>query len=104
MRKGIVCLVAVVGLSACSPIAGNTGDLKVVTGTIRYYSIEGGFFALRGNDSVTYDPTNLQKSLQIDGLRVQAKIRLRNDLGGTHMVGPIVDIISLTTLDPVALR
>ena len=104
MRPLLVSLLLLVALSACSPIAGSPGDIKIVSGKVRYFTLEGGFFAIRGDDSITYDPTNLHKGMQIDGLRVKAKVRLRNDLGGSHMVGPIVDIIELTTLDPIALR
>lgn len=72
------------------------GDSVVtVTGTVRHFEFEGGFFAIRGDDSVTYDPTNLAEEFRRDGLRVHARLRLRPDMGGIHMAGPIVDIVEI---------
>lgn len=90
-------LVGVVGSAACSSMTESSGT-KNVTATVRFFSIEGGFYALRGDDSVTYDPTNLAKSFQIDGLRVQSRLTIRNDLGGIHAVGPIVNIVEIKAL------
>lgn len=66
-----------------------------ISGVIRHFDLEGGFFAIRGDDGVTYDPSNLAGEFRRDGLRVRARARLRPDLGGIHMVGPIVDIIDI---------
>ncbi len=69
-----------------------------VNGTVRYYSIEGGFWAVRGDDGVTYDPVNgLASRFQRENLAVSMVARVRSDLGGVHMVGPIVDILSIET-------
>jgi hypothetical protein len=73
-----------------------TGDVVRGTGTVQFLSVEGGFFAIRGDDGVTYDPTNLPSGFQRAGLRVRFEARIRHDLGGIHMVGPIVDVISIT--------
>lgn len=67
-----------------------------VTGTVRYFALEGGFFAIRGDDSVTYDPTNLAEAFREDGLRVRAELRLRPDMMGIHQVGPIVEIVEIS--------
>jgi hypothetical protein len=85
------------GLFFCLACASSTGnqDTKNVTGYIRFYPIEGGFYALRGDDSVTYDPTNLAKNLQIDGIRFWARLHVKSGSGGIHMVGPIVDIVDI---------
>jgi hypothetical protein len=66
-----------------------------ISGVIRHFDLEGGFFAIRGDDGVTYDPSNLAQGFRRDGLRVRARLRLRPDMGGIHMVGPIVDIIEI---------
>jgi hypothetical protein len=66
--------------------------------TIRYITVEGGFFGLRGDDGVTYDPTRLDPAFAHDGLRVRARLQVRDDLYGTHMVGPIVDVLEISTL------
>jgi hypothetical protein len=66
------------------------------TGTVSHFSIEGGFFAIRGDDGVVYDPIDLAAEFQRDGVRVRFEARLRKDLIGVHMVGPIVEITSIS--------
>jgi hypothetical protein len=69
-----------------------------VDGTVHYFNLEGGFWAIRGDDGVTYDPMNgLDPSFQRENLRVTLVAKLRNDMGGIHMVGPIVEVISIDT-------
>ncbi len=94
--------VIAVAVTACSsPVRpGPTGvirngDIVSGTGTIRFYSLEGGFFAIRGDDQVTYDPLNLQDDFKRDGLRVRFRARIRSDMGGVHMVGPIVELLEI---------
>jgi hypothetical protein len=101
--RNLSALIAILYCTACGSISGNnqtklaTGNkqTKSVTGTVRFFGFEGGFYGLRGDDSVTYDPTNLPKDFQVDGLRVQSRLNVRSDLGDTHMVGPIVDIVEI---------
>ena len=67
-----------------------------VNGTVQYYTLEGGFWAIRGEDGVTYDPVNgLDPSFQRDNLRVTLVAKVRTDMGGIHMVGPIVEVLSI---------
>jgi hypothetical protein len=67
-----------------------------VDGTVQFYSFEGGFWAIRGDDGVTYDPLNgLSSAFQRENLRVSVVLTIRNDVGGTHMAGPLVEIISI---------
>jgi hypothetical protein len=66
-----------------------------VTGTIRHFELEGGFFAIQGDDGVTYDPVNLPPRFRVDGLRVRVVAIVRRDLAGIHMVGPIIEIQSI---------
>jgi hypothetical protein len=74
------------------------GAVRVV-GTVHYYSIEGGFWAVRGDDGVTYDPMNgLPPTVQREKLRVTMVVKIRNDLGGIHMVGPIVEVIRIEAM------
>lgn len=72
--------------------------VREVTATVRYIGLEGGFFALIGDDGVTYDPTRLDPAFARDGLRVRARLQVRDDLVGTHMVGPIVDVVEISRL------
>ena len=59
-------------------------------------TFEGGFWAIRGDDNVTYDPLGgLPAAFQSEGLRVSIEARRRNDVASLHMAGPIVEIISI---------
>jgi hypothetical protein len=70
-----------------------------VTGSAHYYTLEGGFWAVRGDDGKTYDPLGaLPASFRHDGLRVRLVAKIRNDLMSFHMAGPIVEIIDIRRL------
>jgi len=89
--------VAMIGIACASPTAPAVPDGAIrVDGTVQYFNLEGGFWAIRGEDGVTYDPMNgLTPSLQRQNLPVTLVARVRNDVGSIHMVGPIVEVISL---------
>jgi hypothetical protein len=54
---------------------------------------------VRGDDGVTYDPRGgLAKDFQHDGLRVHLVARELRDAASSHMVGPIVEIVSIRRL------
>lgn len=70
-----------------------------VTGTVRYYGFEGGFWAVAGDDGTTYDPLDgLPEAFQHDGLRVKLHAKIRSDLASFHMAGPIVEILDIRAL------
>jgi hypothetical protein len=77
---------------AATPASGEGGAQVHITGVVKRYELEGGFYAIRGEDGVTYDPTNLPPEFQKDGLAVEAEARPRSDLMGTHQVGTIVEL------------
>ncbi len=67
-------------------------------GTIIRYELEGGFFAIRGDNGTTYDPINLPQSFHKDKLRVYFEGRIRSDIAGTHMIGPLIELIRINPL------
>jgi hypothetical protein len=70
-----------------------------VTGTVHFYTLEGGFWAVQGDDRVIYDPLNgLPLAFQRENLRVVMIATARNDLAGVHMVGPIVEVLQIQRL------
>jgi hypothetical protein len=93
----IATIAAALSLAACGGSA-SMQPIKNVTATVSYLTVEGGFFALRGDDGVTYDPTRLDPAFAQNGLRVRARLQVRDDLAGTHMVGPIVDVLEISKL------
>lgn len=72
------------------------GDEISGTGTVRFFAIEGGFFAIVGDDGKTYDPYGaIPSALARDGLRVRFAARIRHDMAGIHMVGSIIELITI---------
>lgn len=92
-------IAATILAAACgSPTAPDTpaGAIQVV-GTVRHFALEGGFWAIRGDDGITYDPMNgLAQEFQRENLRVTLIAKVRTDVAGIHMVGPIVEVLSIT--------
>ncbi len=77
-----------------SPGTSSPGTFEI-QGTIAYKNIEGGFFAIDGNDGRKYDPINLPESFRKDGLKVKVTARLRRDAVSFHMYGAIIDVVSI---------
>jgi hypothetical protein len=66
-----------------------------IVGTVTYKSLEGGFYAIDGDDGKKYDPVNLPEAFRKDGLRVKATARLKPGVMGFHMYGAIVEIVDI---------
>jgi hypothetical protein len=66
-----------------------------IVGVVRYNELEGGFYTIQSTEGETYNPINLPKDFQQDGLPVVATVRLRDDMMGIHQVGPLVEIIEI---------
>jgi hypothetical protein len=80
-------------LAGCS--SSTEPRLIVDQGTVRYETLEGGFFSIRSDRGRTYDPINLPAEAQVDGQRVKFVARSRPDLVSHHMVGMLIEIQSL---------
>ena len=98
MRRAILLLIGLVLATACrsatAPEELPAGAIRV-TGVVHFYTIEGGFWGVRGDDGVTYDPLSVPAEFQQENLRVSMVVKVRNDLFGIHMVGPIVEILQI---------
>jgi hypothetical protein len=99
VKTVVIALSIVSGACSSSPTAPQLPPGAIqVNGTVRYFTLEGGFWAVRGDDGVTYDPMNgLASEFQRENLRVTLVAKVRTDMGGIHMVGPIVEVISIQT-------
>jgi hypothetical protein len=69
------------------------------TGTIRFLDFEGGFYGIVSDDGGHYDPINLNREFQVDGLRVYFEIRVLRDVHSYHMWGEVVSILHTEKLD-----
>lgn len=65
------------------------------TGTVKYIDLEGGFWGIVADDGKHYDPINLAKDYQQEGLRVVVDAVVTNRIG-IHMWGTIVEIKAIT--------
>lgn len=70
-------------------------DTVEIQGTVVYKDLEGGFYAIEGDDGRTYDPINLPAFFKKNGLRVSATVRYKNDVVGIHMAGDMVEIVDI---------
>ena len=96
-RLAALAVALMIAVSCGSPTAPDVppGAIRVV-GTIHYYTFEGGFWAVRGDDGITYDPLGgLPSGFQREGLRVSMVVKVRTDLIGIHNDGPIIEIIDI---------
>ena len=86
IRTAFIALTIFSAACAASPTAPDVpaGAIQV-TGTVRYFDLEGGFWAVRGDDGVTYDPINgLGSEFQRDNMRVTL---VANDRPATPAIG-----------------
>ena len=70
-------------------------DSFEIVGTVVHKAIEGGFYAIDGDNGRKYDPINLPKSFRRDGLRVRVTARRRRDAMSLHMYGAIIEIVNI---------
>lgn len=73
-------------------------DVKFTTGTVKYISLEGGFYGIITDDNKNLDPLNLSKEFQVDGKRIYFKYIGKKDMASFHMWGTIVEIIEIKEL------
>ena len=71
-------------------------DTVEIQGTVVRKDLEGGFYAIEGDDGRTYDPINLPEFFKKNGLRVRVTARYKNDVVGIHMAGDIVEIVDIS--------
>ena len=73
-------------------------DIKFTTGTVKYISLEGGFYGIITDDNKNLDPLNLLIEFQVDGKRISFKYVEKKDMASIHMWGIIVEIIEIRGL------
>ena len=67
------------------------GDIIEGTGKIMYIDLEGGFYGIIAHDN-HYVPINLPPELEMDGLKVKFKAKIRKDLVSIHMWGILIEL------------
>jgi len=71
-------------------------------GTVKYIDLEGGFYALVGEEGEKYDPVNLPSWFEEDGLRVRYIARKCDDCLTFRMWGTPIAIIEIHKLETPA--
>ncbi|MBN1411305.1 MAG: hypothetical protein JW969_10720 [Spirochaetales bacterium] len=82
-----------------SCVSGKPDNPFTATGTVRYISLEGGFYGIETDTGEKYDPVNLEDQYKVDGLRVRVVAELRDDLSSFHMWGMIIEIKEIKVLE-----
>lgn len=102
MKKIIYIIVAAIMVTAMVIPATCTGEgrksLVSGTGTVKFIELEGGFFGIVGDDGKNYDPLNLSKDFQQNGLRVRFEASLRPDIVTIRQWGTIIEITRIERL------
>ncbi len=81
-----------------SPGGAGTTPSPVVTGTVRYLDLEGGFYGIVADDGRKLDPVNLPEEFQKDGLRLEVRVVPLRDHVSARMWGTPVRILQLKRL------
>lgn len=115
MVTGLVIALAIVAVAGCMQLENQSGDqgdqaaaaasgtgaalpqsdMMELQGTVVHKDLEGGFFAIDGDDGRTYDPINLPEAFKRNGMRVKATVRVRDDVGSIHMIGDVIEIVDI---------
>ena len=80
--------------SSGSPTTPNSEALEI-QGTVVFKDLEGGFFAIDGDDGQKYNPVNLAESFRKDGLKVKVTARPDADAMTVHMYGTVIEIVEI---------
>jgi hypothetical protein len=93
MKSGIL-----LGLLTILPLGcrSGQGDDKIETvGTVRFISLEGGFYGIIADDGTRYEPVELKEEFRIDGLRVRFTARPADEQVSFRMWGQRIEILTM---------
>lgn len=71
---------------------------SLMTGTVRYVALEGGFFGIIADNGRRYNPVNLPREYAKDGLRIAFQAVASEDTVSIHMWGTLVKITKIAKL------
>jgi hypothetical protein len=79
--------------------ADDKNEIRNMNGTIVFKELEGGFYGIEADDGKKYNPINLNKQYQKDGLRIKFDAKVKRGMVGIHMWGEYVEILKIEKLD-----
>jgi len=74
-------------------------EKTMLPGTVRYISVEGGFYGIVGDDGKRYDPVNLPDPFRENNLRVRFRGKVVKDRISFHMWGELFEIEKIVRED-----
>lgn len=97
--KNII-IITILSFIAITCLGTESENMKSISaiGTVKYISLEGGFFGITTDDNKNLDPLNLSKEFQVDGKRISFKYVEKKDMASFHMWGEIIEIIEISEL------
>lgn len=90
--------VAVLSLGTWVMVWGCRDDTISGTGTVHFLDLEGGFYGILGEHGEHYDPVNLGKDFQVEGLRVRFEAKRLKEMVSLRMWGTLIEIIRIEKL------
>ncbi len=95
-----VLVMAIVTLAGCTGASTSKGNDNVISegAVVQFVNLEGGFYGLITHWGNKYEPINLSKEFQEDGLLVNVDARIRTDVANTHMWGTPIEIINISKI------
>lgn len=73
----------------------NNTKSQMITGTITFINLEGGFFGIITEDQIKHNPINLDDTLKSDGLNVSYSFEEDTDTFFCHQWGTIITITEI---------
>jgi len=96
MKKLLLLVPLIFVFSSC---INEPGSMSFATGTVKYESIEGGFYGIVAKDNSALDPINLPDEYKIDGLKIEFSYVTKNGYSSIHMWGTIIEIITVKKMN-----
>ena len=88
--------------SGCSPktqVKEQAFDGMIITGTVKYVELEGGFYGIISDDGNKYDPVNLAPEYRKNGLRIKAGVSVQKNMTSIHMWGTLIRINQIKIIE-----
>ena len=92
IQKHLILTLVIIFVLLLQNFSGYAQDKITKTGTVKYFSFEGGFFGIAGDDGMNYDPINLDQNFKKDNLKIKFNGKLRPDMMSTRNWGIIIEI------------
>lgn len=98
MKREFLFIIGILFISCEAVTINNVGILSSASGTVKYISLEGGFYGIITDGNKNLDPVNLPEEFQVDGKRIKFDYKPTKDQVSFHMWGLIVELSNIKSL------